>query len=273
MLVAGIDLGSLCTKTVIADLEGKIISYSIIRSGALYSGAGEKSFVLALEKAGLKPEEIDYIVSTGYGRARIPFSHTQVTEITCHAWGIRSIFPDIGTIIDIGGQDSKVIYLNKEGQVVNFVMNDKCAAGTGRFLEVMASALELTLEEMGEIWRYSTKQVDVSSICTVFAETEVISLLALGHDRADIVAAIFNAIARRIAGLVGQLGIRERVAMTGGVAKNKGVVDALERRLRTKLLIPEEPQLIEALGAARIAAERLKGKEGGWLNVFRGEGG
>lgn len=250
MLVAGIDIGSLCTKTVIADLEGKIISHSIIRSGALYSGAGEKSFALALDKAGLKAEEISYIVSTGYGRARVPFSHAQVTEITCHAWGIKHLFPDIGTIIDIGGQDSKVIYIDREGQVINFVMNDKCAAGTGRFLEVMVEALELSLEEMGEIWRYSTKEVEVSSICTVFAETEVISLLALGQDRADIVAGIFNAIARRIAGLVGQLGIRERVAMSGGVAKNKGVVDALERRLRTKLLIPEEPQLNRGFGGS-----------------------
>jgi predicted CoA-substrate-specific enzyme activase len=260
-LVAGIDLGSLCTKAVIADIKGNILSYNIIRSGAVYAGAAENSFEQALKGAKLKPEDISYIISTGYGRARVPFANTQVTEITCHARATRQLFPQVRTVIDIGGQDSKVIYLNEDGQVTNFVMNDKCAAGTGRFLEVMAEALEITLEEMGEIWLNSQKQVEVSSVCTVFAESEVISLIAMGQEKADIVAAIFQAIARRIAGLAGQLGIRERVAMTGGVAKNKGVVHALGKRLGTHLLIPQEPQIIGAWGAALIAAERFLGEE------------
>jgi predicted CoA-substrate-specific enzyme activase len=256
-LVAGIDLGSLCTKSVITDLKGKVLSYSIIRSGSIYVGAAEASFSQALKKAGLSMEQIGYIVSTGYGRDQVPFANMQITEITCHARGVTHIFPDVHTIIDIGGQDSKVIHLNNEGEVNNFVMNDRCAAGTGRFLEVMAGALDSSLEEMGEIWLKSTKQVEVSSVCTVFAESEVISLIASGGEKADIMAAIFRAVARRTSGLVAQLGIRENVAMTGGVAKNNGIVYALEKKLGIHFHIPEEPQIIGAWGAALIAIKRL----------------
>ncbi|MDP2953779.1 MAG: acyl-CoA dehydratase activase [Chloroflexota bacterium] len=255
-VVAGIDLGSLCTKAVLIDSEGKVVSYSIIRSGAIYQGAAEKSFGEALTNAGLKASDVQYIVATGYGRNRVPFANEQITEISCHARGAKWTFPEIHTIVDIGGQDSKVIYVGDQGQVMNFVMNDKCAAGTGRFLEVMAVALEVYLDQLGTLSLQSTKDVEVSSMCTVFAESEVISLIASGTEKADIAASIHRAIARRVSGMVGQLGLREKVSMSGGVAKNIGVVRALEKKLRTTLLLAPEPQIIGALGAALVAADR-----------------
>ncbi|MHC1585562.1 MAG: acyl-CoA dehydratase activase [Candidatus Syntropharchaeia archaeon] len=252
MISAGIDVGSLCTKTVILEDE-KILSYSILRSGAAYRGAAESSMNEALKNAGLKIEEVKRIISTGYGRRRVPFADREVTEITCHATGAKKLFPDVHTVIDIGGQDSKVIRVNDEGRAINFVMNDKCAAGTGRFLEVMALALEVDIEELGELSFQSKKDIEVSSICTVFAETEVISLLSQGEEKADIASAIHRSIARRIVGMVGQLGIEERIVMTGGVAKNPGTVHAIEELLGKKISVPEEPQIVGAFGAAIIA--------------------
>ncbi|MBI4304628.1 MAG: 2-hydroxyglutaryl-CoA dehydratase [Chloroflexi bacterium] len=275
--VAGVDVGSLCTKALIWDARlrqgydgqaslrqgyggqasQKVVSYHIIRSGALFREAAETCLAEALRLAGLKSGDIDYVVSTGYGRANVKFANDQVTELTCHARGARHFCPDVHTVIDIGGQDSKVIHINDQGQVENFVMNDKCAAGTGRFLEVMAGALQVNLEGLGELSLRSQIEVDVSSMCTVFAESEVISLFAAGHNQADIASAVHRAIARRIVGMVGQIGARGKVAMTGGVAKNIGVVRALEKKLGTAILVPEEPQINGALGAAIIAAERV----------------
>jgi len=255
-IVAGIDVGSLCTKVVLLDGQREILSYKIIRSGASYQGAAESSFNEALAATDLSAKDVHYIVSTGYGRARVSFAHHHVTEITCHARGAKFIFPQVRTVIDIGGQDSKVIYVNEDGRPTNFIMNDKCAAGTGRFLEVMAGALEVDLDEMGAMSLRAQRETKVSNMCTVFAETEVISLLAQGCDKTDIAAGIYEAIARRITGMVGQLGLKEPVVMTGGVAKSKGMVHALEKKLGTKILIPPEPQIIGALGAAIIALEQ-----------------
>lgn len=254
-LYAGVDVGSLCTKAVIIDGGGELVSHSVVRSGAFYQGAAEAAIEEALGRAGLQLKEINCIISTGYGRARVSFSQDHVTEITCHARGAKQLFPEVHTIIDIGGQDSKVIYVNDEGRAKNFVMNDKCAAGTGRFLEVMAGALEVNLAEMAEISFQSRQEMEVSNMCTVFAESEVISLLAQGSEKSDIAAAIFRSIARRVTGLVGKLGLKEPAAMTGGVAKNRGMVRALEEKLRTTLLIPPDPQITGAYGAALIAAE------------------
>ena len=257
-LVAGVDVGSLCTKAVIMDTAGNMVSFSILRSGSMYQGAAETCFAQALESAGLESNDISYIVSTGYGRARVPFANNEVTEISCHARGAKWFFPEVHTVIDIGGQDSKVVQIDDRGQAVRFVMNDKCAAGTGRFLEVMAVALEIDLEDMSELsLKAQQHDMEVSSMCTVFAESEVISLFAGGYDKADIAAAIFKAIARRITGLVGQLGVKEKVAMSGGVAKSAGLVRALEKKLGTTLHIPEEPQIVGAWGAAIIAGERV----------------
>ena len=255
-LYAGVDVGSLCTKAVIIDEEGRLVSHSIIRSGGFYEGAAETAIEEALSSAMLVRKDLSCVISTGYGRARVSFSHDHVTEISCHARGAKQLFPDIHTLIDIGGQDSKVIYVNDEGWPKNFVMNDKCAAGTGRFLEVMAGALEVNLAEMAEISFHSREEMEVSNMCTVFAESEVISLLSRGSDKGDIAAAIFRSIARRVTGLVGKLGLKEPAAMTGGVAKNRGRVRALEEKLRATLLIPSDPQITGAYGAALIAAEQ-----------------
>ncbi|MDP2662321.1 MAG: acyl-CoA dehydratase activase, partial [Dehalococcoidia bacterium] len=175
-----------------------------------------------------------------------------------HARGAKHLFPETCTIIDIGGQDSKVVQVDQLGHATRFVMNDKCAAGTGRFLEVMAGALGVDITALGELALSSSSDVQVSSMCTVFAESEVISMLAAGCSKTDIAAAVHNSIARRITGLVGQLGLKERITMTGGVAKNKGLVRALENKLHTTILVPQEPQIVGALGAALIALERAR---------------
>jgi len=258
-LVSGIDIGSLYTKTVILDMSGKEVSFSVLRSGAAYKGAAQASLDEAVKRAGAQPGDISCIVSTGYGRALVPFANRQITEISCHARGASRCFPQARTIIDIGGQDSKVIYVEDTGQVVNFVMNDKCAAGTGRFLEVMAGALGISLEDMSELSFQSQHKLEISSMCTVFAESEVISLLAGGQSEPDIIASIYRAIARRVTGMVGQLGIRETVLMTGGVAQSRAMVQALEEKLGTTVLVPDKPQLTGALGAAIIAAEITAG--------------
>jgi (R)-2-hydroxyacyl-CoA dehydratese activating ATPase len=259
-IVAGIDVGSLTTKVLLMDSteKGKVLSFRIVRSGSAFRNAMEIALEEALKSADLRLEDIQYAVSTGYGREIVGFSNSRVTEITCHARGAKHLFPEVHTVIDIGGQDSKVISIDDRGGVANFTMNDKCAAGTGRFLEVMASALEVEIGGLGALAGQSEKQVKVSSMCTVFAESEVISLLSKECSKADIAAAIHEAIARRITGMVSQVGLKERVVMVGGVAKNTGVVRSLERMLSTNFLVPQEPQITGALGAALIAAERLR---------------
>jgi predicted CoA-substrate-specific enzyme activase len=256
-IVSGVDVGSLCTKTVILNGDGEILSFDIIRSGHYYQGAADESIENALKTAGLKRQDISYILGTGYGRSSISQADSEVTEITCHARGAKKLFPEVRTVIDIGGQDSKVIGIGEGGIVNNFVMNDKCAAGTGRFLEVMASALSVDIDEMGKLYFASQNKLEVSSMCTVFAESEVISLFAKGHMKADIAAGIAHAIARRIIGMVGQVGLKDEVVMSGGVAKNAGVVCAIEERLKVKLSVAQEPQIVGALGAAIIASERV----------------
>ena len=256
MIFAGVDVGSTYAKTVVMGSDGKILSYNIIPSGTAFQQAAEDSLYDALRAAKVQRSQVTRIVATGYGRTRVDFADTQVTEITCHARGAHWCFPDTCTIIDIGGQDSKAISLSKEGQVINFVMNDKCAAGTGRFLEVMADSLQVSIEEMSGMTRCSESEIEVSSICTVFAQTEVVSLLAGGCATEDIAAGLYRAIARRLTGLVGQVGLREKVQMTGGVAKNAGVVRALEEKLGTTMLIAKEPQIAGACGAALIAIEQ-----------------
>jgi len=255
---AGIDIGSLCTKVVILNSNNKIESYSILRSGAAYKGAAETALNEALNKVSLCMEQISGIVSTGYGRSRVSFANYEITEISCHARGANFFFPDVRTVIDIGGQDSKVIRVNEKGQAVRFAMNDKCAAGTGRFLEVMAGALGVDLDEMSELSFQAKENIEVSSMCTVFAESEVISMFANGYAKQEIAGAVYRSIARRLSGLIGQLGLTEKVAMTGGVAKSKGMVQSIQEILGIKLLVPEEPQIVGALGAALIAYERVR---------------
>ncbi|ADL68492.1 CoA-substrate-specific enzyme activase [Thermoanaerobacterium thermosaccharolyticum DSM 571] len=259
-IVAGIDSGSLSTDVVILDEDYNILSYSIVPTGASIVDSANKAFSQSLKRAGITPQDVSFIVSTGYGRINIPFANKQVTEITCHGKGAYFLNSNIRTIIDIGGQDSKVIRLDEDGNVVDFVMNDRCSAGTGRFLEVMAKALEIPLERMGEEAQKATEDINITSICTVFAESEVISLIAQNKKRADIIKGLHNSVASKTIGLLDRLGRKGAYMMTGGVAKNRGVVEAIEQRIGDKVHIPAEPQLVGALGAAILALQEIKVK-------------
>ena len=250
---AGVDIGSLCTKAVILNSDKNIEAYSIIRSGSVYQGAAEEALNKALSLGRLQQDDLSCLISTGYGRAQVPFADGQVTEISCHGRGANFVFPEARVVIDIGGQDSKVIEIAENGQAVKFVMNDKCAAGTGRFLEVMAGSLDADLDEMSELAAQSKADVEISSVCTVFAESEVISNIHQGVPKEEIVAGIHEAVGDRAVESLNRGGIVEDRGFTGGVAKNIGVVRALENRLGLNVKVPEDPQIAGALGAALIA--------------------
>jgi len=252
MYFAGIDIGSTMTKIVIMDDE--INSQVIGPTGAEHRHLANKVMEEALSKAGIAFDELTYVVATGYGRINVPFADKQITEITCHAKGVSSIFPSARTVIDIGGQDAKGIKI-AGGKVVNFVMNDKCAAGTGRFLEVIADALGLKLNEMGELSLQSKEKVRISNTCTIFAEQEVVSKIADGVPIEDILAGLHEAIASRVFHMAEKMKIEKDVAMTGGVAKNVGMVKALEDQLGFPVLIAREPLLTGAIGAAILGKE------------------
>lgn len=254
MITAGIDIGSLWTKGVVLQ-DNRICAYEIQPTGMQSGAAAEKVFEHALVKAQLSRSDIGKIIATGYGRAIVPWATRTITEITCTARGIHWFRPSARTVIDIGGQDVKAIRLDADGSVMDFAMNDKCAAGTGRFIEVMAQAAGVTLEEIGDFSLRATSKVEISSVCTVFAESEVISLVSQGVPVPDVIAGVFDAISERVLGLAGRIGLEKDYAMSGGVAKNSGVVRMLEARIGDKLLIPEEPRIVGALGAALIAAE------------------
>lgn len=249
-LFIGIDSGSTTTKIVVLNTEKKILYKSIVKTGAYPAITAKRLYEEVIEKFKTPREKI-YLVCTGYGRTVLDFADEQITEITCHAKGVHFLMPEIRTIIDIGGQDSKVIKV-ENGQVVEFVMNDKCAAGTGRFLEVMANVLDVPLQKIGDLSLKHTKEIDISSVCTVFAESEVVSLRASGHKREDILYAIHKAIAKRISTMYERVKGTQPVVLTGGVALNEGVRAALERILDVQIKIPSEPVLTGALGAAVI---------------------
>jgi predicted CoA-substrate-specific enzyme activase len=253
MVFAGIDVGSLATKAVIFDGE-RILSYAVRRTGADPLTASISCLREAISLCGLKEDQLDNIVATGYGRIRVPFAEKEVTEITCHGRGAFFLFPMTRTVIDIGGQDAKIIILDGNGKVVDFAMNDKCAAGTGKFLEVMSQTLELSIDEFAGMGLKSKKALSINSMCTVFAESEIISLIAEGARREDIIWGLHLSIARRIVGMAKRLSLKEEITFTGGVAKNKAMVRALNTLLATHLNVPEEPQITGALGAAIIAS-------------------
>jgi len=255
-IVVGIDIGSLSAKVVVMDSKKRILSSEVVQRGIIVDEAAAKQcLITAMSKAGITPDDVDYSVSTGYGRALPGFGDKNVTEISCHARGAHFLNPEVRTIIDIGGQDSKVIALEDSGIVHNFVMNDKCAAGTGRFIEVMSAALGIPLKDAGALSLQSQNQAKVSSTCVVFAESEVISLVAKGMKKIDILAGIHHAIAERVSGLSKLAGVRPAVFMSGGVAKNKGVVYHLERAIGEKIFVPEDPQIVGAIGAALYALD------------------
>lgn len=256
MIFAGIDVGSLTAKCVLLS-ESKILAYKVIRVKPKIEESAEEVFEETLKIAGVRRGDVKGVFSTGYGRSRVEFADRAVTEITCHAVGASFLIPSARTVIDVGGQDSKVIAVD-HGRVVDFVMNDKCSAGTGRFLEVMANALHLKIEELGEIAMKAKKRIAISSICTVFAESEVISYISAGERIEEIVAGICDAIASRIVALATRVGVREDVVLTGGVAKNLGVKKAIEEKLGVPVKVPEEPQIVGALGAAVLARKSFE---------------
>lgn len=255
--VLGIDSGSTSTNAVIMDGNKKIIAKGSVRTGAKTSGSAEKILEDILKTAGLKREDLSMIVSTGYGRVSIPFADMNVTEISCHGRGARYFDPDVRTILDIGGQDSKAIRLNADGEVTDFVMNDKCAAGTGRFLEAMARTLEMDISELGPISLKSTENVTISSMCTVFAESEVISLIAQNREKADIANGVHEAISGKAMSLLRRVGLEPGYMMTGGVAKNVGVIHCLEEKLGSPLFICDDPEIVGATGAALYALDKI----------------
>jgi len=252
LIVAGVDIGSTMTKVVLLDKE--IMASIIGPTGAEHRQLANKVMEQALAQAGISFEKVAYVLATGYGRINVPFADHQITEITCHARGVYSLFPTARTVIDIGGQDSKAIKL-ADGKVSNFVMNDQCAAGTGRFLEVIAETLGLRLEEMAQISLKAKKKEKISNTCTIFAEQEIVSRLVAGAAVEDIVAGLFDAIASRVYNMAERLKIEKETVITGGGAKSIGLLKAFEEKLGFQPLVPPEPLLTGAIGAALLGRE------------------
>jgi len=256
-LVAGVDIGSITAEALLYDTDKGVVGYTIMQTGADSRKTAEMALEQVLSYPGKSLSDVSYIISTGCGRKRAAFAKESITEITCIAKGVNHLFPEARTIIDIGGQDTKVIRVDDRGRVIEFEMNDKCAAGTGRFIEVMAKALNVELDKIGEISLQHKKEVTISSICTVFAESEVVSLVSEGEELEDILYGIHKAIADRTMGLINRLGgVESEVIMAGGVAKNVGVVKALEKVMGCPIKIYSEPQIVGALGAAILSLEK-----------------
>jgi predicted CoA-substrate-specific enzyme activase len=250
---AGIDIGSTMTKAVIVN-HG--ITASVIGpTGPEQRRLANKVMEAALRKAALPFQAIAYIVATGYGRINVPFADKQFTEITCHAKGIIHLFPEARTLIDIGGQDVKAIRIDANGKTVDFVMNDKCAAGSGRFIEVIADTLGVSLDEVGDLSLLSKHPARISNICTLWAQQEVASSLAQGVPLSDLLAGVHHSLADRISRMVNRLRVEEAIILTGGGAKNKGLLKALSEQLGHEILVPEEPLITGALGAALLGKE------------------
>lgn len=253
----GVDLGSIYSKVVLMNEKAETAVHVIVPSGVNYEKATSQCLENVCKQAGIDKREIKMSIGTGYGRKSIEYTDKSITEISCHAKGVHFLFPECRTIIDVGGQDSKVINLGKDGSIENFIMNDKCAAGTGRFLEVMANTMEKKLEKLNELAFNSKNEISISSICTVFAESEIISLIAENHLLEDVSKAIFKSIASKVLSLLSQASSSlENIVFTGGVAKNRYLIDYLEKKLNTKIRVPEVPQITGALGAALFAREK-----------------
>jgi predicted CoA-substrate-specific enzyme activase len=253
LVTLGIDIGSITTKAAVMR-DGAILGTRVSFTGYNVGKAWRLIVDEILSELGIPFSAVEKLVSTGYGRHSVEAAHKAITEITCHAAGVHFCAPHIRSIIDIGGQDSKSIVLDDNGRVRDFAMNDKCAAGTGRFLEVMARALQVDLEEFGGMSVRAANPARISSTCTVFAESEVISLIARGESRENIIAGIHESIATRVSAMANRIGVRPPLMMTGGVAKNSGVVKALEVKLGMQIEVSESAQVMGAMGAAILAA-------------------
>lgn len=254
MLTMGVDIGSTTSKAAILEDGQRIIAKSIVPVGTGTRGPGEVLHSV-LSLAGLQQQDIARTVATGYGRLHFNTADRQVSEVSCHGKGVHFLVPGARTVVDIGGQDAKAILLDENGMLSNFMMNDKCAAGTGRFLELMARTLELSMEEMSYAGLEWKEDIAISSMCTVFAESEVVSLIAQNKDRGDIIHGLNQSVASRTAALCRRLGGEANYMMTGGVSKNRGVVEAIQRELGVELIVSDRAQLNGALGAALFAME------------------
>ncbi len=255
MFTLGIDIGSTTSKCVLLKDGTHIVAQALVDAGIGTEGP-EEAFQSILAQSGLSPEEITRKTATGYGRTRWQGADNEISELTAHALGCHFLIPEARTVIDIGGQDAKVISLDEKGRMSGFVMNDKCAAGTGRCLEVMAGILKLEVDQLGDLAAQSVQPVNISSTCTVFAESEVISQLANGADRADVVAGICQSVAGRVAALAKRAGVRQQVCMSGGVARNRGVREALSQALEVPVVWSPMAQMAGALGAALHAWQK-----------------
>jgi len=253
----GVDVGSTASKCVILKNGKEIVGKSLVGVGIGTSGP-ERAIAQVLNETGMKREDMACVLATGYGRNMLmDFADKQMSELSCHASGANFLFPNVHTVIDIGGQDVKVMHI-ENGSMINFQMNDKCAAGTGRFLDVMARILEVNVEDLEKLGSQSTKEVSISSTCTVFAESEVISQLAAGSDKCDVIHGIHRAVAARVVGLAHRVGLQDDIVMTGGVAQNKDVVKSLEEALSRKVHTTPMTQYVGALGAALFAWKKAQ---------------
>ena len=257
----GVDVGSTQTKAVIIDGSRNIVARKLIDTGANVIEAAQNAFKAALAANQIAEDAVKFVIGTGYGRYKVTFGDKQVTEISCHGRGAAHMFPGTGTVLDMGGQDSKAIRLKPDGEIIDFCMNDKCAAGTGRFLGAAAKALGMTLDELGPTALKSTKPVKISTTCTVFAEAEVLSWLGKGKSVEDILGGVHKSIATRSFGLLRRVGLVDEITFTGGVANNPGMIQALEEALQKKLNVSKESHYMGALGAALFAMDALEAGE------------
>ena len=256
MIVAGVDVGSTATKAVLLDRERRLIARSLLPTGANVVRAGQRAFQECLHDADLDEVDVAQVVGTGYGRYKVTFGHAQVTEISCHARGAAFLFPGTRTILDIGGQDTKAIRINEAGEVEDFCMNDKCAAGTGRFLDAAASTMSIPLEEIGPLSLLYQKTLKITNVCTVFVESEILAHLARGREPADILRGVHLAIAARSVALMRRVGLNAEITFTGGVSRNIGIVKALEEKLLAPLNVSADSPFMGAIGAALFALDR-----------------
>ena len=257
-LGAGVDVGSTQTKAVLVDEDRRIVARALIPTGANVSRAGETAFLRACEAAGLPRTAVGYVVGTGYGRYKVTFGDAQITEITCHARGAHSLFPGTRTVVDMGGQDTKAIKVGPDGAVLDFAMNDKCAAGTGRFLSAAADVTGVGLDETGPLSLEAKNPVRLTSVCTVFVESDIMSYLAQRKTIEDILGGVHKAIATRTMALVRRVGVEDEVTFTGGVSRNVGMVRALADVLGRSINVSDEGHYMGALGAALFALERAR---------------
>ncbi len=269
MIVAGIDIGSRATKAVLLN-KTALISSVICDTGPESVKTSESAMQALLKETGLTLKDVEYTVATGYGRILVPFANENISEISCHARGVNHCFPSVRTILDMGGQDCKAIRCDEHGRMVNFVMNDKCAGGTGRFLEIIAEVLNVPLSSIGEVALESRSNIPFNTICAVFAKSEAISYLRRGASKGDILAGLHEAIATRSVNLLKRVSIEKDFSISGGIAKNKGMVQKLKEKVGLEPLLAEDPQLMGALGAALFARERGQSRNGDGLKIQYG---